>query len=143
MKTYEQYINPDDTFDNNGKFIYIHSYESRHTYRFVWNLRMLNKKKVYHCDSIGFTEEFGGVRLESLNKNETFEFYISTSRIEPDKFYEKNPKLCLDLYNIAKQKIDDFPEMASFRKMKYEKLINTLYSIEDLRLEIEMNKYNL
>lgn len=153
ITTYENYINPDDTFDNNGKFIIIKQTVINHTFEFVWNIRKIKDsgwagkqgRYIYQSDSMGFTynQNFESIDIHNIQQNNTFQFELSKTRIEPDKFYDEFPHICYKLYNTAKKKIEDFPEMSSFRKMKYEKLINTLYNIEKLQLEIETDKYNI
>lgn len=153
ITTYENYINPDDTFDNNGKFIFIGEIIKKYTYEFVWNIRKIKDsgwsgkqgRYIYQSDSIAFTynDTFKTLDIHNIESNGTFQFKLNETRIEPDKFYDEYPHICYMLYNTAKKKINDFPQMVSFRKMKYEKLINTLYNIEKLQLEIETNKYNI
>ena len=153
MKTFEEYINPDDTFDNNGKFIFIGGIVKEFTFEFVWNIRKIKDsgwagkqgRYIYQSDSIGFTYKdiSKNVDIHNIQNNNIFQFKLSETRIEPNKFYDEYPHICYKLYYAAKKKIEDFPEMVSFKKMKYEKLINTLYNIEKLQIEIETDKYNI
>lgn len=140
---YFEAIDPDDTFDRNGKFIFIGEIANQYTYRFVWNLRLI--KKTYECDSIGFTyrKVFNEIKLDDINEKETFQFNIKESRIEPIKFYESFPEVCILLYNEVKKKLDNFPSMSSYRVIRYKKLLDTLYGIDGLRMAVEVDKYNL
>ena len=147
LKLFEN-IKPHDTFDNNGKFIFIGESYGKSTFQFVWNIRKIEEEPfIYQADSVGFTyyENFNYVNIhqQNIQQNNLFKFKLSETRIEPDKFYEKFPQVCYKLYYNAKEKIEKIKDSPSFIKMKYEKIINTLYNIKNFQLEIEIDKYNL
>lgn len=106
---------------------------------FLYNIRKEKNKYLAEYVTFSYKSKFNEIKIDFPFENSFFELPNLKDLITVDEFFNKNKEICILLYeHLLNLKI----EYEKLNK-KLIKLFNTLENIDEMKLYIDLKKYNI